>query len=186
MAFRSHQLTEIDGQIRANSERARAIVARVGESKLAVAPRPKSWSVAECLVHLNLSSRVYFPVWREAFADARDRQFFGDGPFRMDLWGKMLVWGMEPPPKFRFPAPPNFQPLEVGPPEQVLASFLSHQDQLLAAVAEAKGLALDRMKITSPFARRVRYSVWSSFVLTATHQRRHLWQAELVADVILK
>jgi DinB family protein len=185
MAVRSPQLTEIDAQVRANSERARGIVARVGESKLAIAPRPKSWSVAECLVHLNLTSKVYFPVWREAFADARDRQLFGDGPFKMDLWGKMLSC-VEPPPKFRFPAPPNFQPLDIGPPDQVLASFLSHQDQLLAAVAGAKGLALDRMKITSPFARQVRYSVWSSLVVTAAHQRRHLWQAERVADVILK
>jgi hypothetical protein len=158
----------------------------MGPSNLVVSPRPKSWSVAECLVHLNLSSKPYFPLWREAFADARDRQLFSDGPFKLDFWGRLLSWTLEPPPKFRFPAPPNFQPVEVGAPDQVLASFLNMQDELLAAIAAAKGLAIDRIKITSPFAKRLRYSVWSSFVVTAAHERRHLWQAERVADVLLK
>jgi len=142
--------------------------------------------MAECLVHLNLSSKPYFPVWREAFADARDRQLFSDGPFKMDFWGRMLFWTLEPPPKFRFSAPRNFQPGDIGAPEQVLASFLKTQENVLASLAAAKGLALDRLKIISPFARQVRYSVWSSFVVTAAHQRRHLWQAERVADVLLK
>jgi hypothetical protein len=135
---------------------------------------------------LNLSSKPYLPVWREAFADARDRQLFSDGPFKMDFVGRMLVWTLDPPPKFRFSAARNFQPLEIGAPDQVLASFLKMQEDISAALAAANGLALDRLKITSPFARQVRYSVWSSFVVTAAHQRRHLWQAERVADVLLK
>ena len=142
--------------------------------------------MAECLVHLNLSTQPYFPVWRETFADASDRQLFSDGPFKLDFWGRMLFWTLEPPPKFRFPAPPNFQPVKVSAPDQVLASFLKTQENMLASLAAAKGLALDRLKIVSPFARQVRYSVWSSFMVTAAHQRRHLWQAERVADVLLK
>ena len=186
MLVRSPQLAEIALQIRANSERARRIVERVGEARLTLAPKPRSWSVAECLVHLILSSKPYISLWREAFADARDRQLFGDGPFKLDFWGKMLAWTLEPPPKFRFPTSPNFQPVDIGTPEKVLDSFLKSQEELLSVLAAAKGLALDRLKITSPFARQVRYSVWSSFVVTAAHQRRHLWQAERVADVLLK
>lgn len=186
MAIRSPQLAEIDGQFRANGARARAIVARVSESKLGTSPQPKAWSVAQCLAHLNLSSEVYFPIWRDAFADARDRQMFAGGPFKLDFWGKALSWFLEPPPKLRFPAPPNFQPLDPGPTDRVLAAFLACQDRLLSAVAESDGLAIDRLKIASPFAKQVRYSVWSSFVVNAAHQRRHLWQAERVAEVLLK
>jgi hypothetical protein len=48
-------------------------------------------------------------------------------------------------------------------------------------LAEANGLAIDRLRIASPFARQIRYSVYSAFRLIAVHQRRHLWQAEQVA-----
>jgi hypothetical protein len=34
------------------------------------------------------------------------------------------------------------------------------------------------VKMASPVDSRVRYSIWSSFVVTAAHERRHLWQAE--------
>jgi len=106
--------------------------------------------MAECLVHLNLSSKPYFPVWREAFADARDRQLFSDGPFKMDFWGRMLFWTLEPPPKFRFSAPRNFQPGDIGAPEQVLASFLKTQEDTSAALAAAKGLVKLRGDRCSP------------------------------------
>jgi DinB superfamily len=73
----------------------------------------------------------------------------------------------------------------VPPTDEVLPAFLACQDEVLQVIAAAKGLPLDRMKITSPFDHRVRYSVWSSFCANAAHQRRHLWQAERVADVLL-
>lgn len=111
---------------------------------------------------------------------------FSDGPFKMDFWGRMLLWALEPPPKLRSSAPKNFQPVDIGAPDRVLASFLKTQEDVLAAWAAAKGLALDRLKTTSPFARQVRYSLWSSFVVTAAHQRRHLWQAGRVANALLK
>jgi hypothetical protein len=105
---------------------------------------------------------------------------------RLDLWGRFFVWFLEPPPKLRFPAPASFQPIATGPPAQVLSSFLASQDAVLKMLEESDGLPLDRMKIASPFDRRVRYSVWASFCANAAHQRRHLWQAERAADAIGK
>ena len=67
---------------------------------------------------------------------------------------------------------------------EVLPAFLVCQDELLALLSEARGLALDRIKISSPFQEKMRYSVWSNFVVGAAHHRRHLWQAERVADAI--
>ena len=180
------QLAEIDAQFRANQERARAVASRLGEARLTVRPGRNKWSVAECLAHLNLSSEPYFPLWRDALAGARSRQLFAERPFKLDVWGWALAWFLEPPPKLRSRTPPNFQPIDVGPAVRVLPAFLACQERLLAALADADGLAIDRLKITSPFDGRVRYSVWSSFVVSAAHQRRHLWQAERVADVLLK
>ena len=32
--------------------------------------------------------------------------------------------------------------------------------------------------MASPVEARIRYSIWSSFLVNAAHERRHLWQAE--------
>src|SRR5439155_4865371 len=108
----------------------------------------------------------------------------GARPFELDFWGKALSWFLEPPPKIRFKAPPEFQPIECGPADRVLSAFLSSQDRLLATIAESHGLPLDLLKITSPFSPRLHYSVCSSFCVTAVHHRRHPWQAERVANYI--
>jgi hypothetical protein len=99
----------------------------------------------------------------------------------MDLWGKLLVWFLEPPPKMRFLTSSAFEPAEDMPPSEVLSAFAASQEQLLRAVFEGEGLALDRVKIKSPFAHQVHYNVWSSFCIVAAHQRRHLLQAERAA-----
>jgi hypothetical protein len=170
------QLTEMSEQLRANSKRAEDIVAKAGIDRIAVRPRENAWSIAECLVHLTLGTMSYFPLWPDSLRQAGPQQ----GRYRMDFIGRMLAWVFEPPARFRAKSPANFMPVDIGSPDDVLPRFLLSQESLLAVVAGADGLAIDRIKIVSPAASRVRYSVWSSFCITAAHERRHLWQAERV------
>jgi hypothetical protein len=174
------QLAEIIEQFQSNAKRAQSLVSRAGETRIAARPMPDSWSAAECLVHLTLSTEMYFLVWPVAFADARARGLLGNGPFRMDVAGGILNWVLQPSRRIRNKAPAFLQP---GANEDALPRFLASQDQLLATVAEWDGLAVDRIKIASPVASRVRYNVWSSFRVTDTHQRRHLLQAERAAGL---
>lgn len=67
----------------------------------------------------------------------------------------------------------------------MLSRFLASQALLLDAMADARGLAIDRIKITSPFSSHLRYSVWSSFCVNSAHERRHVWQAERAADELV-
>ena len=64
----------------------------------------------------------------------------------------------------------------------MLEGFLQSQEQVLATIKQAEGLAVDRIKISSAFDHRVRYSVWSSFCANLAHQRRHLRQARRAAE----
>jgi hypothetical protein len=99
----------------------------------------------------------------------------------MDFCGRLLKWSLEPPPRFRFPAPPGFQPPPTVAADQVLPQFLASQEEPLAS---SDGFAIDRYKIVSPFSSHVKYSVWSSFCICAAHERRHLWQAERVIKAL--
>jgi len=147
-------------------------------------PSPGSWSAAECLDHLNLSADPYLAVWTRELQAQRDRSSSAPVEYGLDLWGRLLYWTLEPPPRFRFPTKPGFIPEEVAEttsPEWlqgVLPGFLDRQRQILETIESARGFPIDRIKMTSPFEARVRYTIWSSFCVTAAHERRHLWQAE--------
>jgi len=170
------QLETLADEFRAVNDRAKALVELAGVARLTTRPAKGGWSIAECLEHLNMTTRAFLPRWRAALAKASP----GDGPYRADFWGKLLAWTLEPPPRFRMPTTPAFEQIKTPPPEQVLSVFLTCQDELLAVIASARGLALDRVKIRSPFQEKMQYSVWSSFRISAAHHRRHLWQAERV------
>jgi len=136
------------------------------------------------MAHLNLSADPYLPIWEREIAQGAEQKVSGEHAYRLDFWGRVLLWALEPPPKFRFPAPREFQPLNIGTPDTILPAFLDRQSRILRAIQSAHGIAIDRIKITSPFDRRVRYCIWSSFCVTASHARRHLWQAETAAQIL--
>lgn len=168
------QLTDLHVRLQSNAKRAESLVSRAGEARIDLRPKPDSWSAAECLTHLTMSTDMFFPAWRAVLAGGMR----GNGPYKMDLIGRMLKWTLEPPPRFRVKAPAHLHPVASG---DVLQNFLKSQNQLLEIVSAASGLALDRIRIASPVDARVRYNIWSSFQVAEAHQRRHLWQAERAA-----
>ena len=141
---------------------------------------PGRWSIAECLVHLNVTARLYLPLIKSAMEEARSRKLFNDGPFRHGFLVNWLIRTTEPPPKLKTKSPKIFVP----PPDQPLATvateFMALQDQFLAHIREANGLHLSRIKVISPVSRFLRMSLGQSFAFLAAHERRHLWQAREV------
>lgn len=178
------QLAEIMLQLDAASQKARNLFEGLNAQQLRHRAQPNQWSVAECLVHLNITSREFLPVLTAGFEQARKEQAPGKRTFKMDLMGRLLTWTLEPPPKFRTKTTEKFQPLDVEPVGEVLPAFLRLQEQLKASVEKAAGLALDKVKITSPFNSRVKYNLFSCFHVLVAHERRHLWQAEQVKGAI--
>jgi hypothetical protein len=174
------QLAEVREKLRGNSRRAAGILAKVGEDRFLARPGEDSWSAAECLGHLTLSTEMFMPRWDQALEDARTRKLFGRGPFEKDLVGVAFVWALEPTTRVRAKAPAFLHPSRGS---NTLPDFLASQEKLIAHVEAWNGLAVDRIKVASPVASIVRYSVWSSFEVTDTHQRRHLLQAERAAGL---
>jgi len=72
----------------------------------------------------------------------------------------------------------RFQPVNVGPLDEVLPESLKRQGSLVRALRSAEGLDLEAGSITSPFNDRLTYNVFAAFRIVETHERRHLRQAE--------
>lgn len=175
---RATTLDELEAQVAASTARFQALVDSAGEDLCCVAPAAGSWSVAQCLVHLNMSSDAYFHVWQQVIANAGPRKAELNAPYRTDFWGRLLSWILEPPPRIRSKTPVPFEPADGKEIARALEGFLERQQRVIGALHRCRGRAIDQVKMASPVDPRIRYSIWSSFVIVAAHQRRHLWQAE--------
>lgn len=101
----------------------------------------------------------------------------------MEWKARLLRWLLEPPARLKMPTPERFQPVAIDDPGRVIPDFVGSQAQLLERLTRGEGLALDQYRIVSPFAKSVRYNLYSAFVMIAAHERRHLWQAEQASQL---
>jgi DinB superfamily len=181
MTSLSASLAASRNELNANTSRLHALVDTMDDATWRARPSADRWSVAECIEHLNLTSRAYVPVLRDALRDGRARGLTNPAASnRVDLFGWLLVKSMEPPVRRRrrMKTPAPFVPPAIEPRERAVSEYEALQQALIGVLTEAEGLAISKIKLRSPFNARIRYSVYSALRIITAHQRRHLWQAE--------
>jgi hypothetical protein len=178
------QLNEIAEQFRTISVQLQTIVSSVRIHELNLRPQHDQWSMAECIVHLSLFTQAFLPLIREACERARREAPTETGAYRMDPVGRLLTLVLEPPARLRTATSGRFLPTVVEPLDQVITTFQKLQLELISVVEEAAGLNLNQTKVVSPVSNRVRYNLYSCFLVIASHQRRHLWQADEVRKTL--
>jgi len=169
-------------QIAVNQAAGRAAAAGLSDAQLNWRAAQDSWSIAECLQHLNISVMQTLPAFDRAIGQGRSKNRLASGPFRYGWFSRMMVASMEPPPKFRMKAP-RLMRVSVGgtyPGADLLPEFAAVRDQLAERVRQADGLDLAHVKTISPVNRLLRMPLGAYFDFIIAHDRRHLWQARQV------
>jgi hypothetical protein len=159
----------------------------VSEATWATRPPDGGWSMDECVAHLTLTNRRYVPILAEA-SDAAPA-FDDEEPSRSmhrDLAGRLLTWMMEPPVRFRLPTRSEFLPQGPVSRSRTVAEFDAAQAAIQQQLRAMDGLDITRIRVTSPFNASLRYSAYSALHILVAHERRHLWQAERVRDLLRK
>ena len=159
-----------------------ALVAPLTDDQFNWNPAPGSWSIAECIDHLNVTARVYLPRFDEGIAEGVRRGLYGEGPFTHDVVGRLFVRSMEPPVRLRVKTSAVFQPPPRRSRSEIMAAFRAYQVQFIDRLRQASGLDLRRAKVHSPAGSWLKMSLNSGFALMAAHERRHLWQAHRVMN----
>lgn len=173
-------LTPLHAAFESAKSDARELVSGVPESSFNWRHAPGTWSIGECVDHLNVTGRRYLRAFDRAIEKGRREGVLGVGPFRYGWLERLFVRSQEPPPRFRLKAPRVFTPASNLRRDDSLASFLALQDELQQRLAQAEGLDLRRLKVSSPVSRYLKLSLGNAFEGVAAHQRRHLWQARQV------
>lgn len=178
------QIDEIIREFNTATERLDALVTNVPALRWQERPDPMRWSVAECIEHVNITSRKYLPLLDKALDDARR---VGSGPprrYRRDFIGWLLWKTMGPPVRQRVKTTAEFVPVGGKTPAELVAEFKELQREQIARSEAFDGLPLHKVRIPSPFNERVMYNAYSCLTILPRHQHRHLWQAEQVATAL--
>ncbi len=176
------ELAELDRQFAAAKADASELVNGLQELQFNWRPSAGSWSMAECLLHLNMVRDRCVHTLETTLADARARGRVGHGPFGYGWLGKWIMAHTEPPSKHKYRAPRAFTPAHGQPITAVLPTFRHLQEQLSRQLEQASGLDLSHIRVPAPEARLLRFNLQLTFAWIAAHERRHLWQARQVRN----
>jgi len=154
-------------QIEAIKTEGRAVTAGLTDEQLNWHPAEGSWSILDCLEHLNVGVTKTLPAFDRSIAEGRAKGQTSNGPFRYGWFARMVAGSMEPPPKWRMRSPKLIRvaPATTRRSAEVLPEFdLAH------------------VRVISPVNRLLRMPLGSYFNFILAHDRRHLWQARNVRN----
>ena len=170
-------------QLADNRASALALVEGLSDAQMIWRSDPKSWSIAECFLHLIAAARPYLTAIDAGIGRARAKAKGtpSNGRFRHPWLARLFVEAFEPPPRFRFPTPKQFlPPAPSGPTAVIVGDFLRLGDEIGGRIDRSEVLDLGKTVVASPVSPLVRLSLGLSFSLLAVHERRHLYQARTV------
>jgi len=175
--------TDLEGVIthlKTNLASADTILLGLSNSQFNWSPEPGRWSIAQCIGHLNLINGQDLPRLASVIDTARTQGVKGTGPFHYGWLSRKFIILMELPPTKKFKSPKQFTP----PPEAVidtsLAEYRRISNELLQLAQKARGLDLSKVKTGLAGVPVIKMPLGARFSLLATHDTRHLWQADQV------
>ncbi len=178
------QLKAITDSLRSAQTRLRRLSDELSDENWSKRPGPDRWSAAECVEHLNLTSKAYLALLPDAVMRAKKRGGPAQKHYRRDALGwfmSIMIGPLRHLGTFRIvpvKTTPKFVPKRGRSRTEILSNFMRLQAELAAVIRSGDRLPLDQVKIVSPFGGRVKYSAYSALVIIARHQHRHIQQAE--------
>jgi hypothetical protein len=146
-------------------------------------PVDDRWSMAECIDHLIMVGTLMNRNIDEGIEKGHANGWHSEGPFKYGWLGNKFVEAAGASPKARkrkFKAPRIYTPTSNHSISRLHDAFYELQDAFLVRIERANGLDLARIKVPSPVTSLLKLSLGQWFKLLATHQERHLIQADEV------
>ena len=172
-------------EIEANLSHAESITHGLTREQFQWRPEPNRWSIGECFAHLNVTNGFTLGALETGIARGRGKK--GEGPFQYGFLTRKFIASQEPPAKKKFSAPKVLLPPAAIDLVATLAEYRRISGELKRLTRESDGLHLARVKIEMPalpavLRAFVKIPLGGQLLLTTTHDRRHLWQAEQVRN----
>ena len=84
-------IREWERRFRENTALLEHLLTDVGQEEAVLRPAPESWSVSECVAHLNRAAAAYLEQMEPAAEEARRRERAGRAPYGRGPWAGRLL-----------------------------------------------------------------------------------------------
>ena len=141
-------------------------------------PGPKSWTVLECIEHLNRYGDYYIPAMRERMeADSKPAAEL----FKSGLLGNYFANTMLPKAKMKKMSTfKDKNPLGSALNKSTIRRFNQQQLDMLELLELAENKNLNSIKIPITITRFIKFKLGDTFRFLIYHNERHIQQAERV------
>jgi DinB superfamily len=176
-------LQTITEEVHHNSSKAQKLVDGLRDDQMSWTVAPGTWSIAQCLDHLAVTSREFDSYFTEAIQRGQEKWPVNAAiPYKPTWMGGWLIKQIVPEATRKFGAPKVFKPSQSPLIEDALGKFLKQQDRFIGFVTKTNGIDYNRTRLRSPVTPLMRYSIADAFVITVVHGWRHLGQMKRVLD----
>jgi len=139
---------------------------------------PGSWSVLECLEHLNLYGDYYLPQMESSIQPhaSKHEAVFKSGPL-----GKYFAESMLPKDKLnKMKTFKDKNPLNARLDKTVIDRFITHQIKFLDLLDASRQVSLNKVRIKTSISNLIRLKLGDTFLFIMNHNLRHLKQIERI------
>ncbi len=156
-------------------DRAAAEFAGLDLQQLNRKPGPDSWSILECLEHLNRYSRYYNPALAKAIA--ANAGAGNEQSISYSWLGKKSVDMVRPENMKKHKTVKHMNPNNSHLSHNTIQEFLQHQTELLNLLHAAKTANLNKKAVPVEFFKLLKLRIGETLEFVIVHQERHLQQA---------
>ncbi|WP_353102670.1 DinB family protein [Myroides odoratus] len=144
-------------------------------------PQPASWSVLECIEHLNRYGYFYIP---EITIRISTSKYTTPSPiFKSGFLGNHFAKSMLPKAKLnKMKTFKSMNPSTSHVDREVLTVFIQQQDSLIALLEQAKNINLNQTKTSISISKWIKLKLGDTLKVVVFHNLRHLVQMQNILN----
>lgn len=174
-------LTPILEELRTLSNRFEKTFGSLTEEQLNWKPSDKEWSIAQCIDHMILANKAYFPTLVQIANGTKKTKKREKVPVLSDVWGAWLVRSSRPNSRLnKLRAPETYLPSDETIGKEIIEEFVEHQTVLIDLLEKTDKVSHESTVITSPRNGLVTFNLKDCSKLMLHHEISHLKQANEV------
>lgn len=145
-------------------------------NQLNLKPTPESWSILECIEHLNRYGNFYIP---EISDRIKHSKFKTSPTFKTGILGNYFAKSMLPKEKLnKMKTFKSMNPINSLLDRQVLDTFIQQQESLITLLNDAKKTDLTKVKTAISISKLIKLRLGDTFRIVIYHNWRHIVQAK--------
>lgn len=170
------------------AEDANREVADLSEQQLLWQPNERTWSVAQCLAHLNAYYRYYIPVFQGKISNTRFKEkteYFSSSPLGIAVYRSVKL-GKVRNVKRKLKSTKEYNPLinKSLSMANVLEEYLGHTKSFINVLNNGAEINLRKTKCPLSLRPVVKLNLGDAFIFMAYHNDRHIEQIKKLKALV--